>query len=150
MNHSDGVLEEIKNKQFVECPFGRVEYDEEDVLIFPNGLYGYENTHRYFVWKHEATLPFKWLICIDEPDLMFPVIYPKLVHPEYDPKLKNFESLDSLLVIVNMGRTMESVTANLRAPILISHEEHRAKQIILSDSNYSVRYRLIQKTKPIG
>ena len=135
-------LKEVQEKQAVECPLGRIEINEEDVLLFPDGLYGYEQYHQYLIWKSVKYLPFQWLICIENPKLMFPVINPNIVCPEYDPKVRDGEG-DSMLAIVTMGASMESVTANLRAPILISRDNHQGKQVILTDSHYPLRYKVL-------
>ena len=143
MIQAEESLKEIHNKNVVECQFGCIEYDEEDILSFPDGLYGYDEYHRYLVYTQKEFLPFKWLICLDDPFLMFPVIDPTIVCPDYHPKFKGVKSTGSLLAVVTMGNTMESVTMNLRAPILIFKKGSEAKQIILTDSQYPLRYRVL-------
>ena len=128
----------------VECPFGRIEYEDKDILHFPDGLYGYDEYKRYIVLKMEAYLPFQWLVCVDDPELIFPVVDPRIVYPDYHPKIAGMSAEDGMLVIVTMGRSMESVTVNLRAPIHVFHGQNRARQVILSDSQYPLRYRVVK------
>jgi flagellar assembly factor FliW len=40
---------------------------------------------------------------------------------------------------------VRDMTANLRAPILINEKKLKAKQIILSDSQYSLRYKIMEE-----
>lgn len=136
-------LDNMQEKQELECQFGRIEYDNDEVLSLHEGLYGYEEYKRYLVWINDQYLPFQWLVCVDNPQLMFPVIDPKIICPEYDPKVNNEEPWDSILNIVSIGNSMESVTVNLRAPILISNKQHLGKQVVLSETNYPLRHKII-------
>ena len=145
MIQTDESFSKKGNKQVVECPLGEIEYDEEDALFFPEGLYGYDQTHRYVIRSQKEYFPFEWLICLEEPTLIFPVIDPMVVISDYDPRVIDVESSDAIRVIVTMGSSVESVTANLRAPIIISREKHQAKQVILTDSLYPLRYPVMKQ-----
>jgi flagellar assembly factor FliW len=131
-------------KLAVDCPFGRIEYEDKDILMIPEGLYGYDEYKRYIVLKMEEYLPFQWLVCVDDPELIFPVVDPRIVNPDYHPRITGMRSQDGLLVIVTMGQSKESITANLRAPIHVFHGQNRARQVILSDSHYPLRYHVMK------
>ena len=119
MIKTEEPIQDVKGTNVVECQFGCIEYEDKDTLFFTDGLYGYDQYHHYLVYTQKEFLPFQWLICLDDPRLMFPVIDPKIVYPDYNPKFKGDTSTTSLLAIVTMGCTVESVTVNLRAPIRI-------------------------------
>ncbi len=144
MIHTKERVDVVKEKQVLDCPFGQIEYSEEDILSFPDGLYGYDQHSQFLVWREKKFLPFQWLVSIDDPELMFPVIDPKLISPDYDPNHRHTLDWDAMLVVVTMGENIESVTANLRAPILLSTETRIAKQVILTDTNYSLQYRVMK------
>jgi len=144
MLQTEEQVEEIESKQVIECPFGKIPVEAKDILFFPEGLYGYDQAHRYLVWEVKEYLPFRWLICLEDPELMFPVVDPRIVHPDYNPKIDGLEYEGEMMAVVTMGRTVESVTVNLRAPIVISRGQNRAKQVILTDSHYPLRYRVLK------
>ena len=144
MIETEFPAEDVACVQAIDCPFGKITFDEKDLLHFPDGLYGYEQHHQYIVWGNEQYKPFQWLICLDEPQLMFPVIDPKLVYMDYAPRQLGGEVKNPMLVIVTMGKTVESVTANLRAPIVIQKRKRQARQIILTDSIYPLRFRVLK------
>ena len=141
---TETCADKVKGKQQLICPFGTIKYDASDVLCFDEGLYGYEEYSEFIVWNQQEYQPFQWLISLQNPDLMFPVVDPGNFVRDYQPSISEPESWDTLLTIVSIGETRESVTANLRAPILVQRESQKAKQIILTDSKYPLRFQLIQ------
>jgi len=124
----------------LETQFGLIQYHDDTVLNFSDGLYGYETNKRYLLWEQKEFDPFKWLICLDKPSLMFPVVNPKLLVDGYHPQVSGLEKWKGLLVVLTIGESTESATANLRAPILILEENKLAKQVILADANYSLQH----------
>ena len=122
----------------LECRLGRINYEPDRVLSFPEGIYGFEKDRRYVLWDDTRYFPFRWLISEDNPDIMFPVLDPRLVVPEYTPPWEE-PALDSVLAIVTLGGE-NPVTMNLRAPILFSSRTRTGKQAILADSEYPLRY----------
>ena len=71
--------------------FGPIELNDDSVLDFPDGLPGFEHTRRYFLVPHKTVggqaSPFRWLQCVDEPALAFPVVNPWTVRPDYAPTI---------------------------------------------------------------
>ncbi len=143
MVEANPCVSDIEGGAKLECPFGTIEYTEEDILCFDEGLFGYEDLSKYIVWNHPDYQPFQWLICLEKPDLMFPVIDPNKIVTDYDPRINHQETWDTLLTIVSIGQTKEAVTANLRAPIIIQKAHKKARQVILTDSQYPLRYQVI-------
>jgi len=132
---------ESADKKILETRLGNVEYTDNDIVRFPEGLYGYEEYKRYIIFQHEDYVPFSWLLSIDPPGLMFPIVDPKLIVPDYNPKINGGQSIgDVMLVIVTIGSENGNVTANLRAPVLIDSKIREGRQVILTDSSYPLRY----------
>jgi flagellar assembly factor FliW len=140
MNANGSV--EIKQKFTVECQLGLIEYQSGDIIHFPEGLYGYEEEHRYILFQHPKYLPFCWLISLDQPNLIFPVTDPQIVMANYHPDIK-LPGDSQMLVVVTIGESLEKVTANLRAPIIFSLDKHEARQIILDETQYLLRHPII-------
>ena len=100
MTQSEEPYSKKGNKQVVECPLGNIEYDEEGALFFPEGLYGYDQYNRFLIWSQEKFFPFEWLVCLEEPTLIFPVIDPMVVISDYNPRGIDGESSNTIRVIV--------------------------------------------------
>lgn len=126
-------------KQVLESQFGPVEYVPSELITFPEGLFGYEDLHAFLLYDYPLYRPFGWLISIDNSELMFPVAPVDQVLTGYDPNVPGRSEDDLLFVIITIGKE-DGVTANLRAPMLISKTGRSGRQVILTDSNYPLRH----------
>lgn len=131
----------------LESQFGVVPYRPEEVLTFAEGLFGYEKRKAFLLHRHPLYLPFMWLIDVADANLMFPIIQAADLSSDYHPEIPDAGPQEACYVIVAIGDETEGVTANLRAPLLISTAEKRGRQVILTDSNYPLRFHLVQQKK---
>ena len=134
--------------------FGEIDLSEDKILTFDNGLLGFEDYKRYTILFNnedgrEQTI--SWLQSVEEETLAIPVINPLLVKEDYDPTvedelLKSLGELndDNLLVLLTMTipADLEKMTANLKAPIIISADTKKGCQIIVENKDYEVRYKV--------
>jgi len=128
--------------------FGEIEYDESRVITFTEGILGFTQYRHYILIEHETNSRFRWLHSIENENLAFVLTDPLQVAPEYKAHVKKEDiagldlvSLDNaaVLCIVNIGKGCKSVTVNLLGPIIINTENMKAKQVILIESNYSIK-----------
>ncbi len=132
----------------IESPhFGKLAFDPDQVLEFPEGLLGFPALSRFLRVGPEDYEPIEFLVPVDEPKLRFPVLSPYLVRPEYDLPvgMAEREALDlaedgSLMVfcVANLTSRVEDATLNLLAPILVNPDNRRGRQVVLETSGYSV------------
>jgi len=135
--------------------FGEIDISEEEILTFPDGIYGFENSHRFALLTDvEGENVFMWLQSIDDGDLCFVVISPAVVAPEYSPRIseKSLKTINAgpdlhLLTIVVLYDDVTKSTVNLQSPIIINMEEKLAVQEVLDSSiepngNYKTRHPL--------
>ena len=132
--------------------FGPVEYEPEDLLSFPNGLFGFESEHSFLL------LPFAGsngsLLClqsVNTPGLAFVVMNPFSLCPDYAPSLPA-EELQFLgasesgelgyYVLCAVKEPVCESTVNLRCPIVVHPSDRTAAQVILEDTPYHMRHRL--------
>ena len=117
-------------------------------LSLMSGLLGFEEYHD-FVLVEEPDSPVVWLCSVEEPLLTFPTIEPFLVCPDYSFELSDAEvealrlrtpADATVLVIVTLRSEPPGATANLMAPVVINRSEGLARQIVLSEGGYSLRY----------
>ncbi len=131
----------IENNQL-----GTVEIDRAKVIIFPEGLIGFEDLKNFVIIDLEEYEPFQWLLCIDDPDITFPIISPILVSDPYEPEitremaynLGDFKDEDLLIyTIVTIRPELGKVTANLLGPIIINQKARLGHQVVLKDDEFS-------------
>ena len=131
--------------------FGTLDLVEDKVIHVPSGLFGFPDSKRYTLLEHRKGSPFVWFQSVDNGSLAFVLIDPLLVKPDYEVRISP-EDINELqladapdgiqtLVIVNITSGEKvALTVNLLGPIVINTKKKFGKQIILSDSDYSLRH----------
>ena len=134
--------------------FGEVEYDESGIITFPDGIPGFQNETRYILLDNEETEDkmFRWLQCVDNAEIAFPIMNVYPVIPHYNP-LVDEDTLDNLghipdnsLEIYNVcvipEDDVKQMRVNLKAPIVINPATRKGKQVVLQNEEYAVRYHI--------
>lgn len=128
--------------------FGEVAFSDGDVIQFPWGLPGFADLRRFLALSLAEQPSFVWLQSIDDPKVALPAADPWHVFSDYDPRLPAYatETLEiggaedfTMLCVVVVSKGAQEMTMNLMAPIVINLKNRRARQIMLDNSNYSVR-----------
>lgn len=129
--------------------FGEVEFSEEVLIQFPEGVLGFPNDQRYLLLEHDAeNSPFKWLQSADSPDLAFIVIDPLLLRPDFAVMIDSdtariigledaAESACMAIINVPEGNPVR-MTANLKAPLVVNPNLRRGRQVIIGSQNFSI------------
>lgn len=136
--------------------FGDIEYTKDDVIYFNEGMIGFTDYQEFVVVNTKEGSPYKWLQSVDEPQLAFLLSLPESFLQEYSPEISNDQARalgltqeTQYLVLVTTtippGRPREA-TANLAAPVIINLETRKAKQVILEDEAYTIRYPIFSGT----
>ncbi|HEY0777249.1 MAG TPA: flagellar assembly protein FliW [Gemmatirosa sp.] len=128
---------------------GPVPAPPEACYTFPVGLYGFD-TCRGFVLVPAGRPALYWLQSTEEPGLVFLVADPGHFFPLHDIDVPTAD-LDALagshapdvefaaFVIVTLGETRGTATANLQAPIVFHAPSRTACQVVLNDGQDRVR-----------
>ena len=133
--------------------FGEIEVSKDEIIEFTVGPYGFEDEREFILWTEEESL-FFWMQSINDPELAFIVSEPWSFYEDYEfdisekleEKLQLEEKGDVLVVnIIVVPEEPKEMTMNLKSPIIINKKEKIAKQIILDDENYPVRYQLFNE-----
>jgi FliW protein. len=136
--------------------FGLVSYNEEDVLHFDDGIPGFEGLKSFILLSVDEYTPFKWLQSLDDTDIAFVIIDPKVVVKDYEVeidedivKLLEIKDLNHILVfaIVVIQEEIEKMTANLKAPIIINAENNKGMQILLDNDQYMIKHPILKELK---
>lgn len=127
---------EIKNQQF-----GNIEYTEDSIIKFDEGLLGFEDLTSFLIVNDENGI-FSWLTSVDQPEIIFPILSIKLLQEDYDSNVEeNFEPFG----IVRLDKKPEDITINLKAPVFIDLSDKKGFQKILDKEEYPVSYPLFIK-----
>ena len=128
--------------------FGMVDIDESKLITFEDGIPGLEEYHKYALLQFEESYPIIWLQSIDEGAICLPVLDTFAVMTNYvfdiddndvnALELTKPEDLHVVNVLV-IPDNIKGMTANLAAPIIINTVTWKAKQIMLSGSEFNVR-----------
>lgn len=130
--------------------FGTIDFEEERILRFADGLVGFEADKRFlFIENEDQELPFHWLQSIDNPELAFVVVNPMAIRPDYEFEIsdaveKRLEIEDpnvlAILAIVVIPADIDKMTMNLLAPLVINSEKRVGEQVVLVDDRYTTRH----------
>lgn len=131
--------------------FGEVDFEEDKILTFENGIFGFEQYHRFILLygDKEKNDSISWFQSLDEPNLALPVISPSLVMEEYNPTIEDelLKSLGDLklenliiLLTLTVPKDLTKMTTNLKAPLVINIATKRGCQVVAENKDYMVKY----------
>lgn len=140
--------------RFISRNLGEIEYAEDAVITFEEGIPGFEDTRKYvLVFSDERDFPFHYLQCIDNPDIAFVVTSPFLFVENYDFNLNDsvvnklsIKNPEELYVygVVTVPKKVEFSTINLTAPIIINTTNRKGMQVALEEID-DINHPLFQK-----
>lgn len=135
---------------------GFVQIEEENIIQFPRGIYGFEEFHRFVLLQNnqKPSNPFLFMQCVDHKEPCFVVVDPHSVFMDYHPviseEVRESISLEKqedmrFLSIATVPANVRDLYINLQCPILINSKINAAVQIILDEGNYPMRYYLLRE-----
>ena len=137
--------------------FGQIEFESEDVVTFPEGLVGLPNLKEFVLVQHRDDSPFRWLQSADDPTAAFLVVDPVIYVKDYSPEMPETASsalgLDAETPILVYtictipNGTPRAMTLNLAGPVVINSETRQARQIVIEDENYPVKFEVFSTEK---
>lgn len=129
--------------------FGLIKVAEDDLVRLAGGLVGFEDVEEFVLVRFEEYDPFAWLIAANDPGLEFAVADPDLfiTEPyqlglgEADQDLLAWEDNDPIEVflLVSPCAAGKTLTANLKAPLVVNWRTRLGKQLVLYSSRFSAR-----------
>ncbi len=133
---------------------GEVEYSEEEVLNFNEGILGFSQLKKYiYINSPDPEFAFGWLQNLEDPDLSFVVTNPFQFTADYDFDLSEsvVEKLEiesaqdiTVLSIVLIPDNPQETTINLKSPVIINNANRQAKQVILEEE-YALKFKIFTK-----
>jgi len=126
--------------------------DNADVISFPDGIPGFESCRRFVLLASDTLAPLQRIDAIDGPTASFLCIDPARVMPGYSCRLasadlQRLEARENTPLLWLALVTFEpdgTVSANLRAPIVINPERMLGRQMLPNDNTYAIRHLLLR------
>jgi flagellar assembly factor FliW len=120
--------------------FGSVDIDPEDILLFPQGMMGFEEQRHWVLLTDDYNQALGWLQSVTRPDIAMPVVSPRRFTQTYKVQLKSgqlqpLELADDhqAFVLAVINRENGQITANLRAPVIINLDRRLGRQVVTTD-----------------
>lgn len=120
--------------------FGAVDIQVDDILLFPSGLIGFEDSRHWVLLGDAENDSVGWLQCVSGPDLAMAVVSPRRFVPDYQIRLSRghleplqLSAADQAYVLTIVSKNDMRLTLNLRAPIVINLDRRIGRQVVTSD-----------------
>lgn len=117
-------------------------------IIFEKGIPGFEKYKNFELSDIEGNENLKMITSKEDSNIGFVSISPFKVKKDYEIDLNdeiikelNIEKPEDVLVLnlITLGKTLESSTVNLKAPLIINIKNNKGKQLILQDDKYKIK-----------
>ena len=122
------------------------------IIHFDEGLVGFSDCKDFLLIENDRIAPFR-LLQSAQKEVSFLVIDASIVMPDYCNRipLREWESIGVSLaesqptafIICVLGPSADASTGNLQAPLIINYKKMIGRQIILTDTVFSVRHPLL-------
>lgn len=134
--------------------FGEQEIAEDKIINFPNGIYAFEDQHRFVMLSPLGNDVFPaWLQSLDNENLCFIVFDPEQIVKDYSVTAdaeseasieKGTETSIRYLSLAVVPEEYRNTTINLKSPIMINADKMLAAQIIASE-DYPIKFPIFKK-----
>ena len=115
--------------------FGELDFDENIVINFKEGLLGFEELKKFILISEENGI-FYWLNSVEEPEIVFPLFPMRLLENGFS------EEAGEPFGIVRLDKNPSDITINLKAPIYIDQDNKNGFQKIIDNDDYQIDYKL--------
>ena len=120
--------------------FGQVRSKQEEVIIFPQGLIGFESSRHWLILPDPESPDVAWLQSLSQSQVALPLLSPRKYAPGYrivipDRQLASLHlrSTDRIYIMSVISKSGKTLTANLRSPIVINLTKRLACQVISTE-----------------
>ena len=135
--------------------FGNFPIDPDDVIRFPQGVIGLEQCKDWVLLADSQNDALGWLQCTSHPEIALAVVSPRRFVPEYRVRvyrkelapLELIEAKDAQVLVI-LGRNGESLTLNLKAPLLINLDRRLGRQVV-ANGDAAIQHKLSSHRFPL-
>lgn len=120
--------------------FGIVEIQSNDILFFRYGLFGFETQQQWVLLSDLNNSAVAWLQSMTNPEVALPVVSPRRFVNQYQVQLDerqiallSLSKEEQAAVLVVVSRNGQTLTCNLRAPIVVNLDRRVGCQVVTAD-----------------
>lgn len=135
---------------------GEINYEEKDIIDFQFGIPGFEKLKKFIVIPIQGSPEFSVLHSIEDTEVGLIITCPFIFDKDYEVDLPDFitENLRiekpeqvALYTTVTLSSSVEKITSNFRAPIVINKVLQFGEQYIMDGGKYDIHYPLFKEVK---
>jgi len=144
------------SRKITSRPFGDITIDEELIISFPEGLFGFDDVKSYILLEEENS-PMRWLQSVEQQDLAFVMLRILEFMDEYDlaVPMSDLEALgvmepstlDVYAIITIPPSNPSDMTANLMGPVMINPKLKIGRQVISLSDKYKTKHRVLDELR---
>ncbi len=136
--------------------FGRITITEAEEIRIPQGLLGFPECTRFCLVDSGDETLILWLQSIDRPEVVFPVLEPKIFKPDYTVRLSAQElrelqlanvSQSAVFSVLTVPDDVSLMTANLKAPLVLNLREQVGRQVVLQENEYAIKHPMFKELR---
>src|SRR3954470_16491338 len=122
----------------------------------PQGILGFPEYKTFCLVDPGDDTLIMWLQSLDNSEIAFPVLEPKIFKPDYSVRLSakelrelKLENINQSAVfsILTVPEDVREMTANVKAPLVINLKEQLAKQVVLQENEYGIKHEMFKELK---
>jgi flagellar assembly factor FliW len=120
--------------------FGTVNFEVDDILLFPHGVIGFEDCRHWVLLGDAENESLGWLQCVPRPDVALPVVSPRRFVPQYQVRVTRgqlapleLSQFDQAFVLTVISQNNADLTVNLKAPLVVNLNRRIGRQVITTD-----------------
>jgi flagellar assembly factor FliW len=129
--------------------FGSIQVSEGDIVTFNEGLLGFSELRRFVLLDDPNDEIFAWLQSCEKPAIAFPILEPELFSDKFGPTITkgDLQAIGltgkegmRLFTIITIPEDPTQMTANLKAPIAVNISSRLAKQVVVQENDYQIKF----------
>lgn len=122
--------------------FGNVPIEPTDVLRFEQGLIGMEMCREWVLLADSSHDGLAWLQSLDRAEVAMAVVSPRRFVQDYQVRVSSRDlaplgptAAKSLQVLAILNRHEDTLTLNLKAPIVVNLTTNRGRQVVAKNDH---------------
>jgi flagellar assembly factor FliW len=136
--------------------FGQLTVGDDETIFIPQGILGFPEYKRFCLVDPGDETLILWLQSLENPEIVFPVLEPKIFKPDFAVRLSAAElrelklenvNQSAVFAILTIPEDATQMTANLKAPLVINLKEQIAKQVVLQENEYSIKHEMFRELR---
>ena len=111
--------------------------EPEDVIRFPESLLGLPRCRDWVLFGDSQNDAVAWMQSVDRADIALAVVSPRRFVPDFQMRVARrelepleLEHVSAAHVLVIVSKTPQSVTLNLKAPLVINLDRRLGRQVV--------------------